>query len=286
MASTTQAKSSLRGASVETQTAEVSRRTENRLLYDHMYNQLEARVTDALVDGFSFDDNDIREAFRTPRLVKITGVAEIEDYEWQRALVENFNALADVIAYAHMPSAADRAALETELKAVKDGNERAKLKEKLKATINPTALAKALGLRQDDQLLKNLKFVSNHFYAEGFDVVISQEDRPALVFRAVIDKKWLRIDPQLLRSLHAGLPARGWTLVGHVTHVPGIDIDIRDPEGAEAGIHDSYRAMFRTGREFERKFFESDVRTEIVVAPLAIYREVRVERERRAPNSP
>jgi hypothetical protein len=265
---------SLRDASVETQTAEVSRRTENRLLYDHMYNQLEAKLSRSLVDGLSLDVADLVPAFATPKLVKVTGLAEVEDYTRLRVLIEKFNDLGEVIAYSHMPSADSRAAAEAEIKQIKDGNERARAKERLKATTSITALAKQLGLRQDEQLLKNLRMITEHFYPEGIDVVISSAARPELAYKAVIDRKWLRVDGALLRSLQSGLPAAGWTVVGYVTHVPGTDLELAEPESTESNIHDSFRGMFRAGREFERKFFESEARVEVVVAPIAIYREI------------
>jgi hypothetical protein len=241
-----------------------------------MYNQLEAKLRESFVDGLSVKVEELVDTFATPRLVRVSGVAEVEDYTRLRVLIEKFNDLGEVIAYSHAPSAEARAAAEAEIKLIKDGNEKARAKERLKAATSTSALAKQLGLRQDEQLLKNLRMITEHFYPEGFDVVISSSARPQLAYKAVVDKKWLRVDSGLLRSLQSGLPAAGWTVVGYVTHVPGTDLDLAEPEGTESSIHDSFRGMFRAGREFERKFFESEARVEVVVAPLAIYREIEI----------
>jgi len=265
---------SLSAASVETQTAEVSRRTENRLLYDHMYSQLEAKLSRSLVDGLALDVSEVIAAFATPRLVKVSGIAEVEDYARLKVVIEKFNDLGEVIAYSHGPSAEARAEAEAEIKQIKDGNQKARAREKLKAATSIAALARGLGLRQDEQLLKNLRMITEHFYPEGIDVVISSATKPDLVYKAVLDRRWLRVESALLRSLQSGLPAAGWTVVGYVTHVPGTDLELTEPEGTESNIHDSFRGMFRAGRGFERKFFESEARVEIVVAPIAIYREI------------
>ena len=77
-------------------------------------------------------------------------------------------------------------------------------------------------------------------------------------------------------------------MVGMVTHVPGTYKDLREDEAETQLVQrirseeenelspmmlDNYRRLFRTARSLERTFLESNTDVEIVMSPLAIYRE-------------
>ncbi len=290
----TQKASPLGGASAATQVAEASRRTENRLLYDHMYSQLEAKLTSAITEptGLS-QDNYVDELSRT-FMIKVRGAAEIEDYERLQAFIANFNALGQAIAYAGMMSSGaldDVKSVDLAVGSIKDPNQRARAKHKAKH-LNVKALAGAMGLQQDEQLLSNLKLFGEMFNREGFEVTITPEhDAEGIVFRGVLDKRWLRTRPEFLRSLYGINPVANWTMIGQITHLPGVMP--RQPQGEQppAGsgsdsenpsMRDPFRAMFGSSGAFEKMFLESHQRTEVVIAPLAVYREYSLETDRKS----
>ena len=98
--------------------------------------------------------------------------------------------------------------------------------------------------------------------------------------------------PQLIRHLYGGQSESPWTMVGTVTHTQGSYVDLqnetksdeastmpfarKDASGSPMML-DAYRRMFRSLRTFERMFLESDKGSEIILSPLAIYREFQLQ---------
>jgi hypothetical protein len=284
----------LSGKSLDSRVAAASVRTENKILYDHMYDRLEQRIAPSLVSGKDISAENIKEKFGRSFLVKATGSAEIEDYGRMEAFLEKFNDVAEAIAYAAVTKL-DLGAikeLEANIAEVANRNKRRIAQERLKK-LSPDRLAKEFaanqGLLQDQKMLDNLILLISTFHGKAFEVtIVPPASVGKLAFRGVLDKKWLRVDPDQLNALYGGFAEAEWTIVGHVTHLPGEAMPIsetapntetateRSAEGKAPSMRDPYRNMFRSSRVLERMFMESDQRTEIVVSPIAIYRAMQV----------
>jgi len=282
----TQKESMLKGGSLEAQVAEVSRRTENKFLYDHMYNQFEESIRHALLDSPEISAENYRDVLRDAFIIKIKGSAEVEDYNRLNKFMEKFNDIGEAIAYASVVSKEVTEAIEqfeTGVNQIRDRNARAKAKAK-----HPDKRklaqehAKELGLYQDEQNLKNLQLFSDLFNKDAFEITITPSQKSEnVVFRGVLDKKWLRISPDLLQSLYGGYIEANWVMVGQVTYIPGVELPesnkgsvVTDELDPRPSMRDPYRRMFRTARVFDRMFFEGKERVEIVIYPLALYREM------------
>jgi hypothetical protein len=279
----------LKGGSIEAQVAEMSRRTENRFLYDHMYNLFEAEIRHAILESPEVSSSNFREVLSQAFMIKVRGPAEVEDYNRLRIFMAKFNDIGEAIAYAGVISAEVSEAiteLENTVTQIKDRNKRAKATERMKRQTDKQALAhqraKELGLLQDEQNLKNLDMFSDLFNPEGFDItIVPEQGSDNVTFRGAVDKRWLRIQPDLLRSLYGGYVESNWTMVGQVTYLPGVQLPatgagraITDEDDPDPSMRDPYRNMFRSARVFERMFLESKERIEVIVYPLAIYREM------------
>ncbi len=134
-----------------------------------------------------------------------------------------------------------------------------------------------------------------------------------ILIRGITEKRWFRRSPEILRLLNAGHNPSNWTMVAQVTHVPqpreetaiggqstvtdltsdgtgrdgGIaaqtvapgatSVDTAQGSNEQAttdmGLRDAYRNLFNAYQEIEKSFTESKNSIEIVVHPLAIYRE-------------
>jgi hypothetical protein len=126
------------------------------------------------------------------------------------------------------------------------------------------------------------------FNSNGYDVVITYTADPTF-FRGVLDKVWLRNAPQLISSLYGGQSEAPWSMVGIVTHLPGTHVSQLGQQKPQLDtlastqdtnnpmMLDAYRNMFRSSRAFERMFLESNTDIEVVVSPLAIYREFHIQ---------
>jgi hypothetical protein len=276
--------------SIEAKVAEMSRRTENKFLYDHMYNRFEAAVAHTIIDAGDLTESNYRDGLVDSFLVKIAGTAEVEDYTRLNALMEKFNTLGEAIAYATVGNneTLNQAVedLQNTAENLKDRNAKARAKITIGKQADRNRLAKKLaeetGLHQDEQNFKNLRMFSEIFYPDGFDITIVPirgEDNVA--FRGVLDKRWLRTRPDLLRALYGGYVESEWTMVGQVTYLPGValpktqEVLATPSDESNPSMRDPFRNMFRSARVIERMFLESKRRSEVVICPIAIYRETR-----------
>ncbi len=281
----------LSGTTLETQVGEISQRTENKLLYDHMYNRFEARLAPTLVQADLVSPDNYGTLLSDTFAIKVTGPVEIEDFNRMTALFDKFNDLGEAIAYAFTitPEAAStRDTLSQSIDAIQDRNQRAKAKEAVRHQSDPKKLAREMGLSQDPKLLSNLKLWSQLFAQDLFFVsIVPPANKGSVVFRAILNTKWLRVQPNQLRALYGIYPQCQWTLVGQVTHVPGLATSVSDsPKQDQIAqppsnppkftMRDSYRNMFKSSSEFEKMFLESNERVEVIVFPLALYREYKV----------
>jgi hypothetical protein len=279
-----------REVSIEAKVAEMSRRTENKFLYDHMYNRFEAAVADTIIEAGHLTESNYRDGLIDSFLVKITGSAEVEDYTRLNAVMEKFNTIGEAIAYASVANnqALNQAVEELQNTAenLKDRNARAKAKNTIGRQTDKNKLAKKFaeetGLHQDEQTFKNLRLFSEMFYPDGFDItIVPIRDGDSVAFRGVLDKRWLRTRPDLLRALYGGYVESEWTMVGQVTYLPGValptseEVQTDSTDESNPSMRDPFRNMFRSARVMERMFLESKHRPEVVICPIAIYRETR-----------
>src|ERR1035441_1247615 len=75
-------------------------------------------------------------------------------------------------------------------------------------------------LRQNPELLKRLKLFLDFFGMDPFEVVVSAGEQSMVTYRGVLDRKWLRVSPDLVRSLYGTVIESPVTMVGQITHLP------------------------------------------------------------------
>lgn len=283
--------SMLKQATSGSQGMEASRRIESSILHDHMYTRLEAELEPTVINANDITIEGMIKIFDQNPTIKVCGRSEVEDYERISVFFEKFNSLAEVIAHAILTSSPEFAKtkqeLHNELEGATGKARKQELKKKIEELSGPKIMKQVLdnrNLGQDPQLLKNLKFMGDLFNPDGYDICITPKENPKLHFRGVLDKTWLRNDPQLIRRLYGGQSEAPWSMVGIVTHLPGTHIAQSSSDGENKQqdkdspmMLDAYRNMFRSARVFERMFLESPSEIEVVISPLAIYREFKVQ---------
>jgi hypothetical protein len=283
-----------KGGSADSESSEASRRTESVVLHDHMYNRLEQELNSSVLDASTIDWASHSEEISANPIVKITGRAEIEDYDRYEVYAEHFNQIAETIAYAQLSGKdthKDQVLRLAEQIANEPNNGKRKtLEDQLRRLTDAKPKARELGLLQDPKLLENLKFFARLFRPSAYEVIITPHEKPIMHYRGVLNKDWLRYSPELITAMCGGQSEFAWTMVGTVTHLPRTFVDPsaqetavpkderpapRTPEEQEDDpmMLDAFRNMFRHERKFERMFLESDISVDIVLLPLAIYRE-------------
>lgn len=269
------------GRSLEDQVVELSSRTQVRWLHDHMYSKLEENLRGVILENPKVTPADYDQTLADCFLLKFAGCAEIGDFQRLRVMLEKYNVLGEAIAYSHLVNArSDESSSTSEEKiaSIKDRNSRARARELTKKHGDAKSIAKELGLYQEPELLKNLQAFLDFFGMDPYEIVFPVSDQP-VAFRGVLDRKWLRIQPELLRSLYGTSLEGPVTIVGQITHLPHLKRDltapdsprspIRPPSEANPSMRDSYQSMFKAARALEHMFLESDNRVEVVVCPLA-----------------
>lgn len=293
------------GSTLEARVAAASYKTESKLLHDHMYNLLENRIQNAIIEPINIDSSNCVDLLGQAFMIKIRGSAEIWDYERLKFIFENFNeiglALSYITNFQHRQGYAQLLKnLENEIKEVKKAsnrkNEISQLQKQiddLKKLLDPVEVAKNASLHFDESFLKSISSLTSTFYSGGLEVVIHPQGvSENILFRSVLDAQWLRISKEHLRALYAGQKAVNWIVVGQVTYVPNNDqfaskqvsipttllndsISKSDSEIAET-VRDSYRNLVSAYYELEKSFYESKKLPEIIIHPIAIYRETTI----------
>ena len=278
----------LQESDIKTKVVEVSRRTENKFLYDYMYNQLEDRIGGAILEASSVTRDNYHEQLVDAFAIKVVGTAEIEDFQRTKEITGQFNSLGAAIHYITTFNPEEARARERQIEELerrveisKDKNARTRAEKALEIALQglqqsqrDQALAGGLGFNRE--YLQYLSILVDTFYPERFDVTIVPHSASGIAFRGVLDKKWLRVHPNFLRSLYSG-KALNWTMVGQITRFPDPvekgDTVEESHETIEQSLRDAYLTMTRQVYEIEKTFTVSKISTELIVSPLAIYRE-------------
>lgn len=240
--------------------------SESKILADYMYTQLEEKIKITDVNSITTANiNDLSKSF----LIKVSGNAEINDYERMDLLMSRFNEIGNIIAYSLITSKKcnekeeiDRITAEKALKQ----DEKNKRINKLVETY-----AKSNNLTQDELILNNINTIREIFFGKGMDIIISCN---SVLYRGILNTNFLRIDRELLRLLYTYKTFNNWTMVGQLTYIPITEISVtKDNKNQENNtIRDSVKGIFKSTYDLEKTF--SDTKNfEVYIAPIAIYTE-------------
>jgi len=262
------------GAQVNVEVAEATLRTENRVLLDYMYSSLEQRLAKHIADVTAGTKADT--GLSAGQLVRVVGPAKFLDYERLIGFTEKFNRFAEVIALAQITTLGkELEQLHAQAQQVQDRNQRIQAKETLKTLKDPGALAKKMGLAQDEKLLEGIRFTVNMMYPGGFDVlVVPGKEKPRVAFRGILDRKWLRIDPNRLNAAYAGTTEADIIMVGQISRTESKPTE-KPLSDVGNTIGDKLQGLFHAISELQLKFDEAGPdRQVITVLPLALYTEL------------
>jgi len=337
------------GEKLDTKVAEASVRSESTILHDHMYNRLEDRIGGAIKSPTAVTVAEYKHQLGNTFLLKVKGRAEIEDYDRIREFANKINEIGESIAYSALSTLEplkelhqqipDRIrALQQQLPG-KSKSQKAEINKQisdLKNIQEPDDLlrvaADAMGLWQDPKSLSYINMWMGFFYPNGFEItIVPQPQTERVVFRGILNKRFLRLQPEYLRSIYAGFVSAEWVMVGQVTYLPGtkapemettpLEAPAQSTSAAETSaatiattsavgtpaqpartdnpllgiqneaqraaiasvtttpsetspMRDPFRDLFKRASYFDRLFFESKFRVEVLVRPLAIYQEI------------
>jgi hypothetical protein len=281
----------LKGSDIETQIIEVSRRTENKFLFDHMYNRLEDKLRQAIITPHEVTPENYKEITRET-VIKVSGRALIMDFGRIRSFAEQFNRLGEELAYiTHHSSGMFRAEkgeiedLESRLVELKDKNQRARIEKELqdrKKSYRKALedLATQKGLHVDEQFMTDLSSVTEKLYYDRFELIIIPQADSKFGYRGILDKKWLRLQPDLLQALFGSHTTSALTMVGQITYAPEKQVEGEskpltesDATPSDRSMRDAYEGLVDALHALEVITSESKKRVDLVLWPFAVYGE-------------
>lgn len=266
--------------------SEEVRESASKTLHDNMYNDLEAELLtqNSIVDiNQNYNKTqllkpEVREDIQTKLLIKVTGSAVLDNYEFLRRITGKFNELIAFVTYLPLVSkfASFREIPLKEIEKIQDQKQR-KIIMAFRAR-DLDKLAELLDNKLDEVALKAVAFVIDNFHENlSFLSVQPFEGLDAPIFSAPMNPAWLRDQANMLRLWYGRKLKFKLTLVGQVgmVHQQADQEELEespptDPE--KRTVADSLKELIPK-LETMAKHFYGDKYPTITVVPLAIYRE-------------
>ncbi len=293
-----------KGKELKTLVSEVSERIERKILYDHMYNQLETKLQDAIIEPNDLSTENYQDVLNQGSIVKIQGRADIEDFIWIKEIMRDYSSIQYGLQFitqykelANQDVFKKRASLKQSLQSSKKGRDKkdrnaiARIEKQLEEI--QADLDDRLGLEESFiEYIERIEYLVDKFYPDNLDILVTQkEGDDGIVFRGILDRKWLRVEPHFLRALYGWSIESNVTLLGQLTFLPGRSVtektDLKHPQLGEmesnleqesSGLRSGLRSMFIALGDLNDKFYKNEDKNivEIIVKPLAIYQETRL----------
>ncbi len=242
---------------------------EKKFLHDYAYDLFEnqLKASSALVD---VGPDACLTDFQQPKFIRVSGPGIFADAPSIHRTMEKFNPMAEALAYVTQNAAVVQAKAEVNqaLATTTDRNKRERGKQALQR-ITPKALAETMGIRQDDEFLKQLTYLLKYGYGDQFHVQIPFScNSEALLFTAVLNRQALRESEDLLLQKYSRLTDRSLVMVGVPTQAGGPTAEA--PSDGSETLRAAMAAMigYLSGMESQ---FTGRMEREIVLDPIAIY---------------
>ena len=293
----------LSGRTLEEQMADASRQTRSKVLYDHMYNRLEAELQDAFevppklevnpnlpeVEASDVEGVDLLEGqnfFENHELMRVTGYPVMLDYQELKQFTDYWEAIEQGMGTAdqEVGHAARIENLREQVRNAPDRDERTRLKKE----ISKLEKEREAAFDNPNVSVETMEFIGTILeisYGDAFDVLINREqDSRMISFRGILNRKWLRLSSKRLKALYGGsAPGVKWTMVGRLSYNPlAVEASATArQQGAlflrqVANMRDTVRNTAKGLADFEDQTLRSADSIEFHLLPLAIYRETQI----------
>jgi len=262
-------------------------RTEYRVLLDHAYSEFEERLIEdgkmSVVSGRGKDEYDPSRPF-----VKVTGKAILTDIGAVAKVVKSFNEMGESLSYVSSFKDIESAkeALDVQLSAVKDRNEKARVKRSIQKMTDPIRIARDSGLNMDPKYLEHLAYILEFGYNDLFEIQIDKSEGSAeKSFTSHLQREWLRENEELLIKKYSRRTDKNFTVVGIVAQdfgtgysqdheeVAEVQVGLAesgpDPDGMRHALRNLALSLSGIEQTFSGKYSG-----EMILDPIAVYREL------------
>jgi hypothetical protein len=255
---------------------------ERRVLHDYRYTLFESELNkmNALVKCDASSGDDTIGRIVPGALLKVTGWADFNDMRAIGDTVDQFNDLGQAITYLTTYEARNGIEQETaeKMKAEKDRNRRARIREAQKAATDINRLAENSGLRMDEKFLKSLGRLLSYGYAKHFELQVLPygKDSQKPFFSALLNRSCLREDESFIVKKFSRQAQGTFCLFGIVCQGLGVgNRPTSDNPSEPQHLREVVGTMVSALCEIDKSFF-GRFENEVIIDPVALYQEIRL----------
>jgi hypothetical protein len=252
---------------------------ERKFLHDYSYSLFEEKLFDDK-RVLQIDSSNIGRKIKNLDdydFIKIRGRILFNDVKIVNETIKNINQLgmacAYLATYSHLEELRNQ--FSDALVQSKNKNEKGFAKQSSKKINDLSIIAKNLGWNIDQEFLDNLGVVLNYGYKDQFEVrtYLSSEPEGNYLFSALLKKEYLREEENLIVNKYSRYSEKDFIIFGTVTQSKDGQPDLPAEESSGSGdMKEAVAQMILKLSEMEKQF-TGKLKNEIMVDPIAIYRE-------------
>jgi hypothetical protein len=255
--------------------AALEKRREDSALQDYAYTVFErelgqrSRVLE--IDGGAPAENLADAGF-----VKVRGKAVITDLAAARDTLGRFNEIGEALTYVTNAEAIGQAKeVLQKFASIKDRNKKAVMADQVKKAADVQKLAREGGLRQDPDFLKHMGELVSHGLGQHVEIRLAPEGAGGRSFSAILDRRYLRDDAFALVKKYARYTLASFTVVGLVSQFGSASGEAERASLPQVARNIKEGLMIAINALVDvDKAFLGVADTEVVIDPIAVYREV------------
>lgn len=254
------------------------------VLHDYLFTEIESEMQ-ANINNLT--NGDELHSLRPGDYIRVSGRAQINDTDRLLTVMQDFNSL-----HAFISMAGELDEMQKEIwdlqHEIDFGNlskrEIDRLTSRVKS-LKPPARFRQAHQGVPDLTSEMLSLWLNLLYPGAIEVTLTPDFSEDCTFRSVIDRDFLRENPNLTYAKHSTRTQATWTLVGQITAIYSPQFlgsddeseqsEVDDPgdndDEVPANLRDQLEIVFGTFVEMEKHVLVSASASSIVLTPLAIY---------------
>lgn len=254
---------------------------ERKFLHDYSYNLFERKLFEdkKVLEIEASNISKVLENLDDYEFIKVKGRLLFSDIKLISETINDFNQLGEALVYITNFQNLEQLKQQHSdvLSHAKNRNDKAFVKQASKRVDNLSAIAQKIGLNMDQGFLDRLKFVLNYGYKEQFEVKVylsTDDGENYYLFSAPLKRNYLKEEEHLIVSKFSRYSEKEFVIFGMITQSKGSQADLpikqgTSPEDIKQAISQMVLGILNIEKQFVGK-----VENEILIDPIAVYREI------------
>lgn len=254
---------------------------ERKFLHDYSYNLFEEKLFEdkKVLEIETSNISKVLENLDNFEFIKVKGRLLFSDIKLISETINDFNRLGEALVY--ITNFQNLEQLKQQygdiLSHAKKRNDKAFTKQAAKKVDDLSAIAQKIGLNMDQGFLDRLKFVLSYGYKEQLEVKVylsTDNGENYYLFSAPLKRNYLKEEEHLIVSKFSRYSEREFVIFGMITQSKGSQADLPIKQGANPeDIKQAISKMVLGILNIEKQFV-GKVENEILIDPIAVYREI------------